>query len=92
MDGSHLAPRHTGCLICGLRPLPFAVAPPNPLVTQYNEQWDKVCKTPSDFTAWTNLITTAEKLVSAQCPFQPHQQCYGDGLRARGAGESKGAS
>ncbi len=48
------------------------------------EQWKKVHEAPSDFNAWTALITTAEKLVSAQEDERPAtKQRKGPGLAQR---------
>lgn len=42
-------------------------AEPNPALDNYNENWKAVHENPNDFTAWTVLIASAEKLVRAGC-------------------------
>jgi len=39
-----------------------AVEPQNPLLTKLNELWTQVRET-DDFSTWTSLLSTAEKLV-----------------------------
>lgn len=43
--------------------LPPPPTPPNPLLERHNDAWAEAQAAPTDFNSWTNVLTSAEKLV-----------------------------
>ncbi|KAJ9524287.1 hypothetical protein QJQ45_008511 [Haematococcus lacustris] len=63
---------------------PEPVAAPNPLLDKYNECWKGAQEDPNNFTAWTNLVSAAEKLDDLErlrAVYEPflaaYPLCYG---------------